>query len=90
MSQNNIQTNLFDPNDSGIFYPGAFGFIWSSQAGCWYLPQPFANVTIEEERTKENRTKFIFKIDGEVAYNGSLRYNKEAKEVFRKYKISLK
>lgn len=81
------QQKLFDPNDEQNFYPGAFGFLWSSKESCWYLPQPFANVTIDEERTRDNRIRYIFKIDGEVAYNGFLRYNKEAKEIFRKYKI---
>jgi hypothetical protein len=82
------QQNLFNPSDTGEFYPGTFGFLWSSKAGCWYLPQPFANVTIDEERTRDNRTRYIFKIDGEVAYNGFLRYNKEAKEIFKKFRIT--
>ena len=82
------QLKLFDPADDGAFYPGAFGFIWSSQAGCWYLPQPFANVTIEEENNTDGQVKYIFKIDGEIAYNGTIKYNREIKEVFNKYKIS--
>ncbi len=83
------QLKLFEPDDNKEFFPVAFGFVWSTKASCWYLPQPFANVTIQEERTRDNQTRYIFKIDGEVAYNGFLRYNKEAKAIFNKFKITL-